>query len=177
MSPRAYNQPDLFAETLLVELEGDQSFTTSLKIAAHYRKSHRHVLDSIQKIVQTEPEEVGNQPDFRLIRYLDARNRKQPMYRISRDGFYLLSFGFTGPEAMRWKRAFIAAFKFMEKVINAQQQREAAALHQLRPKWQVIASGVREGLSRAEIQAQTGHRSAASITANKRRMREVGLLS
>ena len=35
---------DLFPETLLVSCEHDRVFTTSLKIAEHFRKRHQHVL-------------------------------------------------------------------------------------------------------------------------------------
>ena len=42
--------PDLFPETLLVNIDGEQVFTTSLKVAAHFEKNHQHVMRQIRTL-------------------------------------------------------------------------------------------------------------------------------
>ena len=45
---------------------------------------------------------------------MDNTGRSLAMYIIFRDGFTLLAMGYTGPEAMRFKLAYIEAFNCME---------------------------------------------------------------
>ena len=80
--------------------------------------------------------------------------------------------GFTGQKALQWKLNFLNAFNEMEAKLNEQTQREADALHYLKPHWRLISDGLANNLSRKEICELTGHRSPQSITANKRRMRD-----
>lgn len=40
------------------------------------------------------------------------------MYVMSKDGFVLLVMGYTGPEAMRMKKAYIARFNDMEEQLR-----------------------------------------------------------
>ena len=43
--------PDLFPETLLVAIEGEQVFTTSLKVAEYFEKRHTHVLRAVESLL------------------------------------------------------------------------------------------------------------------------------
>ena len=52
--------------------------------------------------------------NFEVSNYLDQTGRSLPMYIIFRDGFTLLAMGYTGPEAIRFKLAYIEAFNRME---------------------------------------------------------------
>lgn len=70
-----------------------------------------------QDIRELECSEEFNQHNFVLIDYIDSRNRKQPMYYITRDGFTLLVMGYTGEKAMRFKEAYIKQFNAMEKAL------------------------------------------------------------
>lgn len=96
------------------------------------------------------------------------------MYRLTEEGFALLAIGFTGNEALVWKIQFLNAFREMERQLLAQQAREANALYQLRPRWQPIVQ--HPELNRQKLIGLTGHKSAGSITACRRRMRDIGLL-
>ncbi len=51
---------------------------------------------------------------------LHKKTRKDPAFRITRDGFTFLCMGFTGKEAARWKEAYINAFNQMELALKAQ---------------------------------------------------------
>jgi phage regulator Rha-like protein len=183
---------DLFPETLLVEAEGGRVFTTSLKVAEHFHKSHRHVSRDIEKLIVSlvEPKShcpiLGSEIDptddlsdafpdlFVPCLYTNKRGRSYRAWRITHDGFALLAMGFTGKEALRWKLDFLAAFREMERQLAAFKEREANALYALRPRWQPIVA--HPEYRRAQLIELTGHRSPNSITACRRRMREVGLL-
>jgi Rha family phage regulatory protein len=193
--------PDLFPESLLVEADHEQAFTTSRKIAEHFRKQHKHVLRDIERLSSDLAEAENWRPSFgppnenwqsnfgspnspgpefwRLnfepSDYVDSRGKTQPMYRIGHDGFALLAMGFTGREALAWKLRFLAAFREMETRLAKQTRREASALFKLRPRWQPIV--LHPGYKRQQLLPLTGHRSAGSITACRRRMREVGVLA
>lgn len=167
---------DLFPETLLVEIADGKTFTTSLKVAEHFKKQHRNVRRDIEKLLADCPNQEFSLLNFEQSDYQNDRGKTYPIYKISHDGFALLAMGFTGKLALQWKIDFLTAFRHMETALKLRTERRANALRYLRPHWLTIEQGVDNGLSRREICAQTGHRSAATITANKRRMRNAGLL-
>ena len=93
-----------------------QITTTSLQIAEHFGKQHKDVLRAIRNLLKELPE--GYQRNFALtfndVAGPNGATRKEPAYRITRDGFTLLAMGFTGKEALQWKLAYITAFNAME---------------------------------------------------------------
>lgn len=50
--------------------------------------------------------------------YINAQNKKQPMYFMTRDGFTLLVMGYTGELAMKFKEAYIKQFNAMETALR-----------------------------------------------------------
>ncbi|HHX2190757.1 TPA: Rha family transcriptional regulator [Pseudomonas aeruginosa] len=100
---------------VLVELTDGQPTTTSLDVAAHFRKQHKTVLRAIANL-ECSPE--FNQHNFAPIEYTDAAGRKYTQYRMTRDGFTFLCMGFTGKEAAKWKEAYINAFNQMEHTLK-----------------------------------------------------------
>ena len=48
----------------------------------------------------------------------ENRGKQYPMYLMNRDGFSLLTFGFTGKEALEWKFKYIDAFNQMEQKLT-----------------------------------------------------------
>ncbi len=95
--------------------EDGHAVTTSLVVASHFGKRHADVLRAIETL-GCSPEFAER--NFAFSTYTVAGGKKsrreEPMCTITRDGFTLLAMGFTGPEAMRWKEAYIAAFNAME---------------------------------------------------------------
>lgn len=182
---------DLFPETLLVDIADGQTFTTSLKVAEHFHKRHDHVMRDIEKII-TECRNLeislpnSGESDYKISEfsllnfeqsdYQNERGKTYPMYKMTHDGFALLAMGFTGKQALQWKIDFLTAFRSMETALKARVERRANALRYLRPHWLTIEQGAGDGLSRRDLCALTGHRSPDTITANKRRMRNAGLL-
>ena len=91
---------------------------TSLQVAEHFGKEHKHVLRDIRIILEAD-EDGFSESNFGLSSYLTEQNKEMPMYVMSKDGFVLLVMGYTGPEAMRMKKAYIARFNEMEKALQA----------------------------------------------------------
>ena len=55
---------------------------TSREIAELSGKRHDHVLDAIRKM---EPNWVNlNQPNFRVVKYVDAKGEKRPEYQLTK---------------------------------------------------------------------------------------------
>jgi Rha family phage regulatory protein len=165
--------PDLFPETLLVQREGERIYTTSLKVAEFSGRRHTHVLRAIENKLEMLPEDF-RQPNFGLAEYLDAQKKPRHMYEMTEEGFALTMMGFTGPQAVRWQVKFIEEFMAQRVALMRLTASEAAALYHLRPRWQPIAR--HPDYSRQQLIGLTGHRAPGSITACRRRMREVGLL-
>lgn len=94
--------------------------TTSQQIAKHFGKRHTNVLRDIKNLLEDLPQGYGlNFEPIQIDTDLGmGRIRKDPAYRITRDGFTLLAMGFTGKDAMRWKVAYIAAFNKMERELT-----------------------------------------------------------
>ncbi|WP_337430875.1 Rha family transcriptional regulator [Bilophila sp.] len=91
---------------------------TSLQVAEHFGKEHRNVLADIRKILDTDEDGFGAL-NFQRSSYLSEQNKEMPMYVMSKDGFVLLVMGYTGAEAMRMKKSYIARFNEMEKALQA----------------------------------------------------------
>lgn len=163
----------LFPESLIWGNEDGQLITNSLMVAKYFGKRHDTVLLKISNLKCSTTFRLHN---FMESSYLNKQKKSQPMYQITRDGFAFLGMGFTGQKAAYWKEQFINAFNQMETQIHEQHRREADALYYLKPHWRLISDGLANNLSRKEICELTGHRSPQSITANKRRMRDVGML-
>ena len=94
---------------------------SSLDVARHFHKKHKHVLEEIRKIIGSTPKDF-HWPNFRpMIREEEigkGATRNFPFYLLTRDGFSLLVMGFTGKEALAWKILYIQAFNEMETVLR-----------------------------------------------------------
>ena len=103
---------------MLVEIrtmnKEEVTVVTSLDVAETFRKEHARVLRDIRDLDCSNEFRVGN---FAESYYVNAQNKKQPMYYITRDGFTLLVMGYTGKKAMKFKEAYIKQFNAMEKAL------------------------------------------------------------
>lgn len=100
--------------------EDGRIYTTSMQVAGHFGKQHKHVLEKISGLIGETPVEF-NRPNFRPVEFVDAKGEKRPAYRMTRDGFTLLAMGFTGKKALQFKLAYIGAFNKMEEALAKQQ--------------------------------------------------------
>jgi Rha family phage regulatory protein len=169
--------PDLFPETLLVEVSDGRIFTTSLKVAKHFHKPHDKVVKAIRRIIEQSPR-VDSLANFGERKSLYTTGRKQARerayYEMTEEGFAIVAMSFTGEKALRWKWDFLNAFFDVREQLAAIKERESAALYTIRPRWKPIVE--HPDYRRADLIELTGHKSPGSITACRRRMRAVGLL-
>jgi Rha family phage regulatory protein len=99
----------------LVFIENDKPMTTSRLIAKTFGKNHKEVLRDIKNLGL--PEDF-NQRNFALVDYKDAKGELRPEYHITKDGFALLAFGYTGEKAMQFKISYIERFNEMEATLK-----------------------------------------------------------
>lgn len=96
----------------------DQAVTSSLLVAEKFGKEHKHVLDSIRKLIEGCAE-ISADPMFKETTYVNEQNGQvYPMFLMNRDGFSLLVMGFNGKKAMQFKLDYINEFNKMEKMIR-----------------------------------------------------------
>lgn len=105
----------------LVTVAGNGVMTDSRTVGQHFEKQHQHVLRSIRGLLRQLPEEARS--NFGLCHEISnlQGGKRQPFYRMTKDGFMLLAMGFTGAKALAMKLAFIEAFNRMAEFIRAQQ--------------------------------------------------------
>ena len=106
----------------LTERDG-KAVVSSRDIARVFEKEHRRVLQDIRTIAENDP--VWGLHNFVQSYYTNEQNKSQPEYLITRDGFILLVMGYTGEKAMRFKKAYIAAFNEMESRFAPRNYKEA----------------------------------------------------
>lgn len=87
---------------------------TSLDVARHFEKAHQHVLRDIRELLEEVPTDWGLS-NFGHTHHINPQNGQQyPLYNITRDGFSMLAFGFTGARAVKFKLIYIEEFNRME---------------------------------------------------------------
>ena len=91
------------------------SVVTSLDIAESFEKRHDNVLKDIRELKCSDEFRLLN---FEEISYRDSYGKNQKAYYITRDGFTLLSMGYGGDKAMRFKEAYIRQFNNMERLLH-----------------------------------------------------------
>lgn len=100
----------------------DHALTNSLLVAKSFGKEHKHVLDSIRKLIDGCAE-ISADHMFEETTYVNEQNgQTYPMYLMNRDGFTLLVMDFKGKRAMQFKLEYIKAFNSMEEQIKASQK-------------------------------------------------------
>lgn len=99
-----------------VQIQNNQTVTTSEFIAKAFNKNHKDVLRKIDEILTQVPDFFGKRNFTPTEKHtknnlgFDVVNRS---YELTKDGFMLLVMGFTGKQAMQIKIAYIEAFNAM----------------------------------------------------------------
>lgn len=88
---------------LVFKGESGKVLTTSLKVAETFGKEHKNVLKDIKELNCSEKYRRLN---FEPTSFKDIWNRGQPMYVMTRDGFTILTMGYTGAKAMEFKDGY-----------------------------------------------------------------------
>jgi Rha family phage regulatory protein len=96
------------------------AFCSSRQVAGEFNKQHKNVLQSIDAI--TDPTNGASEDftrlNFQPSSYSDSSGKKNREYLMTKDGFAILTMGFTGKKAMRFKEAYINRFNQMESFIR-----------------------------------------------------------
>ena len=106
----------------LTEKSG-KAVVSSRDIARVFEKNHQHVMRDIRNIIENDAQWGAS--NFGQSSYMNEQSKSQPEYLISRDGFTLLVMGYNGEKAMRFKKAYIAAFNEMESRFAPRNYKEA----------------------------------------------------
>jgi Rha family phage regulatory protein len=96
-----------------VSLHNGRPTVTSLEVARFFGKRHDHILRDIQNTAAKCSQDFSL-PNFGESSYVNEQGREMPMYHLTKDGFMMVAMGYTTPEAMRVKEAYLAAFNAME---------------------------------------------------------------
>ncbi len=90
--------------------------TTSLNVAEVFEKQHKNVIRDIEKLTSSNLSPLKNW--FFETVYIDRKGEKRKCYEMTKDGFTLLTMGFTGEKALAFKLAYIQRFNEMENQIK-----------------------------------------------------------
>jgi Rha family phage regulatory protein len=85
-------------------------FATSRDVAAFFGKEHKHVLRDIEALISADASIASIFGPIEIATKVGFGTRMDRAYEMDRDGFSLLAMGFTGPKALKFKLAYIAAF-------------------------------------------------------------------
>ncbi|WP_110311291.1 Rha family transcriptional regulator [Dysgonomonas alginatilytica] len=88
-----------------------------MRIAEKFGKKHFHVTDAIKSLLNSHEKSCQC---FVLSTYTNDSGKCNPMYIMNRDGFMILTMGFTGQKALDFKFEFIEAFNYMEEIIKGE---------------------------------------------------------
>jgi Rha family phage regulatory protein len=107
----------------LVFIQNGQVLTDSLTVAECFGKEHRNVLADIRN--QLDKLAEAGEHEFSLLNfqqstYKNERGREYERYLLTEEGFTLVAFSYTTPEAMKMKVKFIQEFKRMKEALQNQ---------------------------------------------------------
>lgn len=107
----------LILENIVLQNHDGRIFVTSLDVAEKFNKNHNHVMRDIDKLISDCPKMRGSM--FLESTYKNTRGKTYRCYLIDRDGFSILTMGFTGKKALEWKLKYIVAFNQMEERLKS----------------------------------------------------------
>ena len=96
----------------VVSVDRGRPVASSVDVAAYFDKKHYHVLRDIRRLCE-EASAAFTESNFGFSVYKDSTGRSHPHCLMTKNGFVLLVMGFTGPKALEFKLAYIAAFGWL----------------------------------------------------------------
>ena len=104
---------------MFVSKKDEEVRVSSRYIAKIFNKEHTHVLRAIDNIVKSEGlSKEFIQANFGLNAYKSKNGIMRKEYCLTRDGFVMVTMGFTGEKAMKFKEWYINKFNEMEKQLT-----------------------------------------------------------
>lgn len=90
-------------------------YASSEDVAAFFGKQHNNVMRDIRTLISNDKScALKFEQSQRDMKMPTGGTRNIAIYNMNRDGFTLLTMGFTGKRALNWKLKYIAAFNAME---------------------------------------------------------------
>lgn len=108
----------------LVYIHHEIAVCDSLQVTEKFEKEHRNVMRDITNLLENTEGACSklSRPLFLKNSYIHPQNKQRyPKYYMTRDGFTLLTMGFTGQKSLEWKLKYINAFNRMESIIREKQ--------------------------------------------------------
>lgn len=102
----------------LVYIHHEVAVCDSLQVAEKFEKEHRNVLQNIDNLTA---ENSAVKEMFKASTYKANNGQMYRKFYMNRDGFSVLTMGFTGQKALEWKLQYIDAFNRMESIIREKQ--------------------------------------------------------
>ena len=102
---------------IILENRDGKILVSSRDVAEKFGKRHDHVIRDIDKIISDSPN-LGSEM-FIETTYVNERGKIYRCFDMNRDGFSLISMGFTGKKALEWKLKYIDAFNKMEETLKS----------------------------------------------------------
>jgi len=104
---------ELFPESLRIwDEENPRVYTNSIKVAVHFKHSHRVVVRCIEALIEDMGSVLWTQ-HFRPIHRIGHQGRETLEYLITRDGFSFVAMRLTSQTALQWKVLFIQTYQQM----------------------------------------------------------------
>lgn len=112
----------------IVFCNNNKVLTSSRVVATYFDKEHKNVLRDIRKLIEELGSELSHETDssemsheisnyFIESTYISSRGREEVEYLLTKNGFTLLTMGFRGPKALRFKLDYISAYDAMEQAL------------------------------------------------------------
>lgn len=111
---------------LMIFERKEQAVVSSRTIAERFDKDHFHMLRDIKSLIGgiSKNGETSSKYFIRSDFVNEQNGQHYPEYLCTRDGFSLLTMGFTGQKALAWKLKYIKVFDGMEAFIRERQSSE-----------------------------------------------------
>lgn len=104
---------------MFVSKKDEEVRVSSRYIAKLFNKEHKNVLQAIEKIVKSEGlSKEFIRLNFQPNAYKSKNGTMRKEYCLTRDGFVMVTMGFTGEKAMKFKEWYINKFNEMEKQLT-----------------------------------------------------------
>lgn len=106
----------------MINIVSGQATVNTKQVAEHFKLKggHRYVLSQVRSIIAASHKEGDDfgALNYLLSSYISLQNKELECYEMTRDGFSILAMGFTGAEAMKWKKKYLKAFNEMESALK-----------------------------------------------------------
>lgn len=99
--------------TAFISRDGTELVTDSRAVALAFKKRHKNVLQSIDRMRDSKRPEIAEhyRLNFQPVDFLDAKGERRPMYRMTAKGLSELAMSFSGEDARVIRIRFLNAFE------------------------------------------------------------------